>query len=184
MKMVTIIVCVLFYGSVVFALDDAFILSEKCRKEKTKHDIVKCIGGDGFSLLHAYMSLYFAYSDPNPDEAWDSARLEALSNIRKNPNINKIRLQALKNINLGKDDFIELYEKAIIWGEEEFGKSADELYARSKTIADDISDESLKKTFQKRYLYMAKKKGHEQAGIEAEIMSEAFLKRLEEKRAK
>ena len=158
-------------------------MEEECLQEQKKYDRVRCIGYEG-SLAQAYMSLYFTYVEPNPDEAWDYVRLEALSNIDINPNKNQIRLQALKKAKLEKPDFIKLYEKAILWAEKEAEQSADELYARSKTIVDELSRESLIESFQKVYLYMAKGKGHEQARIEVEIMSEEFLRRMEKKYSK
>ena len=163
--------------------DEGEALYEKCRHEENQYGIVKCIGYHS-ALTNSYMELHLSYYEPNPEAAWDYMRLEALHNIFMEQNKNKIRLYALKKALPDKEGFITLFENAIIWAKQEAAQSAEELYLRSKNIANDVSEGIPKENFKELFLYMAETKGHAQAAIEAEIMSKALLKSLEEEDAK
>lgn len=183
----SIIIAIFIYSSAAKAdglvSDKGKVLAERCKSKKRNYEIVECINDGGFSLLHAYMSLYInpKYGGKNPDRAWDDLRLEALSNASQNEGFNKTKLSALKILLSDKEELIKLYEKAIDWADKEISQNSGQLYERAYTIVEDLSDKKSKKSFQKLFLYLAAKKGHKQADIDAQKMSDEFLKKIEEK---
>ena len=181
---VIIAICLLSCTSQSYASDKGIALAKKCmHAAEDELRIITCIGYET-TLTSAYMELYFAYIERNPDKAWDHLRRTALSNIFQDPNRNEIHLSALKHALPNRKDLIALYEKAIIWADKEAAQSAEDLYARADTIANDLSDTRQIKGFKKLFLYLAEQKGHTQAAIDVEIMNEALWKRMEEDNVK
>ena len=164
--------------------DEAFALYELCKDERNKRAIIECVSNKSW-IFQAYNHLYPRQPNlvqENPDFAWDYVRLEALYNIPYRPDLNTIRLGALKHAAplLDASDFITLYEKAILWAQKEMDRDANDLYKPSKSIANEVHNEKLQNHFIIHYLDTAEHKGHIVAGIEASALWKEFDKDIEE----